>query len=226
MPEGIGNITQWTGDQTPNLNPTLTTLMKFWEAASGGIGDSPRDEWGNNILTRDAANVGGWEKTKEMLYWGIKETGATNLFNYDPEAKTMLEIATTSVPILNRIIKVSNRGEIEADMREQKAIDKARSEVRIEMPQDVRDLLSEYNKLINLGPRRTEAQTERLGMIENDEGIVAPIEDVIGTLRYWHRGYKSWEEYIINSRDHGIEIDLKGIHKNLERDAQHYINKK
>ena len=223
LPEGAGNIMQWTGDQTPQITPGLTMMHNFMLAAAG---KNPTDEFGNNILTADVQNAGGWHKTKEMLYWGVKETGATNLISWDPEAKTGTEIASTSIPLLNRILRVSNRGEVEAQERLGKAMDKVKAEVRLEMPENVQALRKEYNILSRLGTKRTPEQDERLGMvIDQNTGNLLSIDEVPGSLRFWHKSYKEYEEFIIDCREHDLKHDLKGIHKQLEATAKFYEEK-
>ena len=161
-----------------------------------------------------------------MLYWGVKETGATNLISWDPEAKTGTEIASTSIPLLNRILRVSNRGEVEAQERLGKAMDKVKAEVRLEMPENVQALRKEYNILSRLGTKRTPEQDERLGMvIDQNTGNLLSIDEVPGSLRFWHKSYKEYEEFIIDCREHDLKHDLKGIHKQLEATAKFYEEK-
>jgi hypothetical protein len=133
----------------PNMNPYLD-IATAW--SQYGSGENPTDRfYKGDIIPRSNWEAGGWESNRKMLAWTIKKTGIINTVVHpftgpilgDAFDDTDEQFKTTTVlrsaPILQRFLRVSQRG---AQDRMWAAMGDERSDAaafRLQLPKTVRE---------------------------------------------------------------------------------------
>jgi hypothetical protein len=133
----------------PNMNPYLD-IATAW--SQYGSGENPSDRfYKGDIIPRSNWEAGGWESNRKMLAWTIKKTGIINTVVHpftgpilgdafddtDEQFKTTTVLRST--PILQRFLRVSQRG---AQDRMWAAMGDERSDAaafRLQLPKTVRE---------------------------------------------------------------------------------------
>jgi len=155
----LGEVFAGISSQVPGTN-TILELGQNWTTFLAGR--NPRDDFRNRyILSDDQWLAGGWDATKPMLGWTLEQTGITNFFTYDPKADTLTETTLSAAPILNRFIKISDRGVYQSEAKADEADKRDMAKVRLSLPDQVNGLRTEYNYLKNRGENRSDRETLR-----------------------------------------------------------------
>ena len=185
----------YSGGQLPGVNPALGIAAKWADYANG---NNPYDSFrGRHVLSNSEWLAGGWSSLKPMLGMTFNDTGLGNFYRYNPEADTTLEMAVGNFPILQRLVKVSDRGFAEAQREtiQRGQADDAR--LKMGLGPVSAELAQEFNFLRSLSRQRTPAQEARYGV-----------------LREWNRRvYTPTIETAEAQRDAGLDYrtTLKGL---------------
>lgn len=171
--------------QLPNLNPAITVPEKWLEYAEGM---NPVDPFkGKPIIGDTAFRAGGIDSLKPMFQWTMNELGVMNFIRWDPNSKNTLELVTSAVPGVNRVLKTSDYGYREAQMAVEKEEQAQRAAIQLKMPDNAQSLLHEYMHIRGIdAEHRTDAQKDRYSDLnvwysqtykKADEDIRNAIED-------------------------------------------------
>lgn len=161
---GIGNVLAVAGSETPSLNPFISLPAKWLTYAAGG---NPLDEQrGRAILTDDEQKAGGWPAVKRLLIHSSDKIGLGNFLRYDEKSDTVAEFALSSTAPINRLLKISDAGAAELSRDEMAGEEKAISQVRVNLSDDVRTATKEYAWLQKLNTLRTPQQTLRYTVLK------------------------------------------------------------
>jgi len=161
---GLGNILAVAGNETPSLNPFISLPAKWLTYAAGG---NPLDEQrGRAILTDDEQKAGGWPAVKRLLIHSSDKIGLGNFLRYDEKSDTVAEFALSSTAPINRLLKISDAGAAELSRDELAGEEKAISQVRVNLTDDVRTATKEYAWLQKLDAHRTPQQTLRYAVLK------------------------------------------------------------
>lgn len=164
----LGNLVNFAGGQLPGVNPVIT-LADGWMQYSSGI--NPRDRLrGNPVMSDTEFKAGGWDSLSGMAAWTWDEVGGSNFIRFDPRAQTWQEHTIGALPVLNRVVKVTDAGLRERQRTLESALDTRTAQIRMAMPDNVNELLREYYGLNAIRTEnRTDLQRARLA-----------------ELNYWH----------------------------------------
>jgi len=182
------------GGQLPGVNPALGIGAKWVDYANGL---NPFDSFrGRHELSNAQYLAGGWQSLKPMMAMTINEAGLGNFYRYNPEADTTTELVLSNLPILQRLVKVSDRGYAE---QQRAGIDAGRAQdarLRLAMPEQVQALAGEYGFLRGLGKaNRTAEQAARYEQ-----------------LKIWNRAiYTPSYEANQMRQDAGMKADFSGL---------------
>jgi GNAT superfamily N-acetyltransferase len=167
---GLGNIVAVAGSETPSLNPFLSLPAKWLTYAAGG---NPLDEQrGRPILTDDEQKAGGWPAVRRLLIHSSDKIGLSNFLRYDEKSDTVAEFALSSTAPINRFLKISDAGASELSRDEIAGEEKAISQVRVNLSDDVRTATKEYAWLQKLDTLRTPQQTLRYMILKQWYGSI------------------------------------------------------
>jgi hypothetical protein len=167
---GIGNVLAVAGSETPSLNPFISLPAKWATYLAGG---NPLDEQrGRPILTDDEQKAGGWPAVKRLLIHSSDKIGLGNFLRYDEKSNTVAEFALSSTAPVNRFLKISDAGASELSRDELAGEEKAISQVRVNLSDDVRAATKEYSWLQKLDAHRTPQQTLRYSILKNWYGSI------------------------------------------------------
>lgn len=115
------------------------------------------------MLNNVEFNAGGWAGARGMLAWTWRETGGANFVRWDPNSNNVAELTVSSIPGLNRLIKVTDSGHRERQRNLEATYDRLNAQIRVAMPPVVNQLLGEYYGLSTLSAEnRSLEQTGRL----------------------------------------------------------------
>ena len=133
----------------PNLNPYIDIATSWSQYASGM---NPRDRfYKGDIIPRSHWEAGGWESNRKMLAWTIKKTGIINTVVHpltgpilgdafdDTEEQFKTTTVLRSTPVLQRFLRVSQRG---MQDRHWMAMEEERTDAaafRLQLPKTVRN---------------------------------------------------------------------------------------
>lgn len=199
----LGDVFGGISSQVPGAN-TLVELGTGWTTFLAGR--NPRDEFRNrNILSEDQWLAGGWDATKPMLGWTLGVTGITNFFNYDPEADTFTELAISSTPMVNKFLKITDRGVYQNQTQLKQADERDMAKVRLSLPKFVDGLRTEYNYLKTRGNLRSER--------ENDRYL---------QLGAWYRTYRQTMDEIETGMELGQRPSSRAALDMLTRESEYY----
>jgi hypothetical protein len=199
----LGDVFAGISSQVPGQN-TLIEVGQNWTTFLAGR--NPRDDFRNrNILSEDQWLAGGWEATKPMLGWTLGATGITNFFNYDTEADTLTEMTISATPVLNKFLKISDRGVYQNDLKLNQADERDMAKVRLSLPDFVNGLRTEYNYL----KTRSEQRSER----ENDRYL---------QLGAWNRAYRNAMDEVETSMELGNRSSAQSAIRSLVQESKYY----
>jgi hypothetical protein len=199
----LGDVFAGISSQVPGQN-TLIEVGQNWTTFLAGR--NPRDDFRNrNILSEDQWLAGGWEATKPMLGWTLGATGITNFFNYDTEADTLTEMTISATPVINKFLKISDRGVYQNDLKLNQADERDMAKVRLSLPDFVNGLRTEYNYL----KTRSEQRSER----ENDRYL---------QLGAWNRAYRNAMDEVETSMELGNRSSAQSAIRSLVQESKYY----
>jgi hypothetical protein len=199
----LGEVFAGISSQVPGTN-TLVELGQNWTTFLAGR--NPRDDFRNRyILSDDQWLAGGWEATKPMLGWTLEQTGITNFFTYDPKADTLTETTLSAAPILNRFIKISDRGVYQSEAKADEADKRDMAKVRLSLPDQVNGLRTEYNYLKNRGENRSDRETLRYY-----------------ELGQWYRTYRQAMDGVETNMEFGNRAAAQSAIRGLVQDSKLY----
>ena len=199
----LGDVFAGISSQVPGQN-TLIEVGQNWTTFLAGR--NPRDDFRNrNILSEDQWLAGGWEAAKPMLGWTLGATGITNFFNYDTEADTLTEMTISATPVLNKFLKISDRGVYQNDLKLNQADERDMAKVRLSLPDFVNGLRTEYNYL----KTRSDQRSER----ENDRYL---------QLSAWNRTYRQTMDEIETGMELGRRSSSRAALDMLIRESEYY----
>ncbi|NBW12080.1 MAG: hypothetical protein EBR82_29020 [Caulobacteraceae bacterium] len=197
------NLALGTSDM-PGITPLLTIGSTWKQYLSG---QNPIDDFrGQHILSDDQFLVGGWESAKPMLTWTLGQSGINGFVRFDPNAKGWLEISAAGIPIVNGMVRISDYGYREQQLRGEKLEDAQSAAIRLGMPTNARTLNTELSFLRGLGaPDRTPAQEERYQI-----------------LSLWHSAiWKPAEQQLRDAQAMGLTpTDRKSVLQSVEQQSQ------
>jgi len=199
----LGEVFDGISSQVPGVNPVVEVAQNWTTFLAGR---NPRDNFRNkNILTEDQWLAGGWDAAKPMLGWTLGAAGITNFFNYDPEADTLTELTISSTPILNRLLKISDRGVYQNEKAVDQADARDMAKARLSLPDFVQGLRTEFNYLKGRGERRREREEERYG-----------------ELLLWNRSYRAAMEEVETSMEQGNRPAARDAIQSLIQESRDY----
>lgn len=153
----------YSGGQLPGINPALGIASKWVDYSNG---NNPYDSFrGRHVLSNNEWLAGGWSSFKPMLGMTFNDAGLGNFYRYNPEADTTLEMTLGNAPILQRLVKVSDRGFAE---QQRATITRGQAEdarLKMELGRISAELAQEHNFLRSLSKQRTPAQEARYGQL-------------------------------------------------------------
>lgn len=152
--------------ELPSVSPPFEIAGKWISYATGR---NPTEDFrGRDIIPADEFKTGGAAALKPMLAWTGRQFGAASdlgmwLLGDDGESPaTQTEATIESIPGLNRLLKISDRGISERRWNEIEAEERKRAAIKVAMPEKVRDALSERYRLNRFGEERlTEPEKQR-----------------------------------------------------------------
>jgi hypothetical protein len=199
----LGDVFAGISSQVPGQN-TLIEVGQNWTTFLAGR--NPRDDFRNrNILSEDQWLAGGWEATKPMLGWTLGATGITNFFNYDTEADTLTEMTISATPVINKFLKISDRGVYQNDLKLNQADERDMAKVRLSLPDFVNGLRTEYNYL----KTRSEQRSEREEFRYQELGM-------------WNRAYRNAMDEVETSMELGNRSSAQSAIRSLVQESQYY----
>ena len=199
----LGDVFAGISSQVPGQN-TLIEVGQNWTTFLAGR--NPRDDFRNrNILSEDQWLAGGWEATKPMLGWTLGATGITNFFNYDTEADTLTEMTISATPVLNKFLKISDRGVYQNDLKLNQADERDMAKVRLSLPDFVNGLRTEYNYL----KTRSEQRSEREDFRYQELGM-------------WNRAYRNAMDEVETSMELGNRSSAQSAIRFLVQESEYY----
>jgi hypothetical protein len=199
----LGDVFAGISSQVPGTN-TIVELGQNWTTFLAGR--NPRDDFRNRyILSDDQWLAGGWDATKPMLGWTLEQTGLTNFFTYDTEADTLTETTISATPVLNRFIKITDRGVYQSEAKADDAEQRAMARIRLSLPDQVNGLRTEYNYLRNRGEKRSFRETLRYH-----------------ELGQWHRTYRQTMDEVETSMEFGNRAAAQAAIRMLIQDSKLY----
>jgi len=121
-------LASYTGEQIPSLSPIIEMSFAAKEYLAG---NNPYDFFrGRPIMTYDEHAAGGLPAAKKMGKWFLSQLGLGMAYYWE-EGDTTLVKTVKSTPILQRYLKITKYGELEAEREERRKIEKERSRARI-----------------------------------------------------------------------------------------------
>ena len=199
----LGDVFAGISSQVPGQN-TLIEVGQNWTTFLAGR--NPRDDFRNrNILSEDQWLAGGWEATKPMLGWTLGATGITNFFNYDTEADTLTEMTISATPVINKFLKISDRGVYQNDLKLNQADERDMAKVRLSLPDFVNGLRTEYNYL----KTRSEQRSEREEFRYQELGM-------------WNRAYRNAMDEVETSMELGNRSSAQSAIRSLVQESEYY----
>ena len=165
------------GELVPNLNPILDMLGR-WSQFAGGL--NPYDSYfGQPIVPRTDWEAGGWYAARRMLAWTVNKFGVLSTAAYpftgplvgqpfggEQGEDSTVEVAVRSVPGINRLLRISDRGLSEQEWADLENEERERARFRLELPREVRRLTSERYRLQRRPDQKLgDADRKRLGKL-------------------------------------------------------------
>jgi len=208
--------------QIPTVNPAIEIPQKWMEYASGV---NPIDPFHQRpIVPPTAFSAGGLDSLQPMALWTVNQTGygdflgvggavklgANALFHFDQSKQTTTEAVVSSVPVLNRILKISDYGFREAQDADIKAQQSDRDRETLKYPAEVQSLRAERGALARTPfANRTQAQQDRYEELE----------------RFWYAGFKRDDEKVRSLDDEGKKAEADQLRAEMRKDAAQFVAK-
>ena len=206
-PKPLNESFRLVGESLPSYNTFLELASKWSQYAAGR---NPTDNFkGRPILNNDEGKAGGWPATRKMLIWSYNRTGLQDIYRFDAQTRTTAQSTLDSIPALHRFIKISDAGYREMQWDSIALEQQAAALSRLSYPENVKNLLREYNSLRWVGEKRSAEQELRFDL-----------------LRGWHRDIYNGPggRSEIDSLEE-LGVDTKGLKSLLEQSSKLYEKK-
>jgi hypothetical protein len=206
--------------QVPTMNPMLTIPQKWLEYAQGV---NPIDPFHNRpIVPPTAFSAGGLDSLEPMAMWTVNQTGygdflgiggavklgANSLFHFNEEKQTTTEATISSIPVLNRILKISDYGYREQQQGDIKDQQSARDRETLKYPAEVLSLRAERGALARIPfVQRTQEQQDRFEDLD----------------RLWYSQFKRDDEKVRALDDEGKKGDADQLRKEMKDVALQFV---
>lgn len=147
----------------PSPTPVLNVAGAWKDYLAGR---NPVDPFRNRPVIGDRAfKAGGTAALGDMATWTLNQSGALNLFRWNPQSETTSELALSGTPIVNRLVKVSDQGYREAQLESERLDATAKAKLRIQYGDAAQALTARHAWLQSLGAKRTPEQNALYGRI-------------------------------------------------------------
>ena len=167
-PGQIQQILDVGSDILPNFNPAITILAQWSIYLTG---KNPYDAFrGRTLLPETEFKAGGWPALKRMIEWTANQSGLVSAAHYDPARRTTYEAVMQTVPLINRIFKISDYGMIEQQRGDLAVKEQERAEVRTGRLPNTRSFLRE-RYLLQERKQSESASPEHLGKLRRYNGF-------------------------------------------------------
>lgn len=169
----------YSADVLPGLAPPISLGADWFQFLQG---QNPYDEWrGRPIIDETTWQAGGYPALKKMLEHTWNEVGLGSWYQfttYDSSTDSTTETFIRGLPVINRLLKVSDYGLRESTQDELKRIEAQQAADRL----DRREVTKEYADAINEGKKKFNESTLRqlAGELFEDE---KPSKQQLSALR-------------------------------------------
>lgn len=149
-PKSLHQIFDFGADIMPTLSPIFGIGTDWFQFLSG---KNPYDEWrGRPVLDDATFEAGGYPALKKMIEWTWNEVGLGGYYQfttYDNSSQSTTETTVKAIPVLNRLLKVSDYGLKESGQAELQKIQKQQATERLAK----KDVVKKYADEITAGSR-------------------------------------------------------------------------
>jgi hypothetical protein len=138
---GWTDLLAYMGGQLPGAAPMFEVMANWYQFATGR---NPRDEFrGRDILTDDEARAGGVDALIPMVRWTLNQTGQLNFdLRSRPAEESWLKRFVQVTPVINRWLRVTNYGEVEALRKGQREVQSEEARRRVRTSRGIVDALN------------------------------------------------------------------------------------
>ncbi len=137
---GLQDIMAIGAGQLPNVTPVITILQAWGQYLTG---KNPYDAFRGQTLINDTVfKAGGVDSLKKMVQWTANSFGLSQFTTYDASKNDGVEIAVQVLPLINRLVKISDYGISEKSDVLQKSMEKATAQEQLKE----KDLINKYVK--------------------------------------------------------------------------------
>jgi len=171
VPDELLGLLDYASGQLPGLNPALGMAAK-WGDYMGG--NNPWDPFrGRHVLTPDQQKVRGIAALGPMFSMMVDSSGISSIYRYNPESDTTTEAVINSLPVFQRVLKVSDAGYKGAQWEAATSDDIDRARARLGLPASAQRLRKEMAGLRRLGEdHRNPAQQDRYEVLREWESRI------------------------------------------------------
>jgi len=173
--ENLNEIFAIGAGQLPSTTPIISTTYGWGQYLSG---KNPYDWFrGRSVIDDTTFTAGGWRSLKKMLMWTVNQSGVAQFATYDTSTQTTTENVFQTLPLLNRLIKISDYGlqEQENKLTQEKSQQSARNLLikretiseMIKSGKSDEEISEEVENKIKLDPE-SENYSRSITLIEND----------------------------------------------------------
>ncbi len=148
----------------PSPTPILNVAGAWKDYLAG---QNPVDPFRNQPVISDKHfKAGGAPAVGDMAKWTLNQAGVLNLVKWNPDAETTTELTMSAVPIVNRLLKISDQGFREQQRNSETLDAKQKAKLRVQYNDAAQSLVAQHAWLQSLGPqKRTPEQNERYGQL-------------------------------------------------------------
>jgi hypothetical protein len=138
-------------DQVSNMFPGVTSVVTVPYSWGQFLqGKNPYDSFrGRPVINDTEFKAGEWPALKSMVRWTFDQMGASNFgfAHVSPDASPV-EASVARIPVLNRLLKISDRGLQEQDQAAIDATQQQKAELRLERLDNAKAFASERSRLL------------------------------------------------------------------------------
>ncbi|KKM80524.1 hypothetical protein LCGC14_1338980, partial [marine sediment metagenome] len=147
-PAQMQQILDFGAGQLPSVAPPISMTDAWKDFLTG---KNPYDNFrGREIISKTEFAAGGWPKLKKMLMWTANQFGVTRFATFDDSEKTWFEAAVQTVPVVNRLIRVTDWGLEEKARPAIEELEAERARFRLARGSEASALLHERFRLSRL----------------------------------------------------------------------------
>lgn len=164
--QSLQDIFSLGAGQLPSVSAAVSVPVGWGQYLSG---KNPYDSFrGRNVIDDTTFQAGGGPALKKMVEWTSNTLGLSQFTTYDPSKGDSVEVAVQAIPLLNRMIKISDYGQTEKAKKIQSSI---KQDVAKDTLKD-REAISDYvNKNID---------DYKAGKLNIDQAAAEVTADIIG----------------------------------------------